>query len=54
MTAVGLGMVAQDQFYEFNEIMKERMIQPKALDNSLKLKTGFKNGIIRILFIRAI
>ena len=32
MTAVGLGMVAQEEFVEFNEIMKEKMKERKALD----------------------
>ena len=48
MAAVALGMIAQDLFMQFNEFMKERMQNQVAKDISLKLKTGYKKGIIRI------
>ena len=48
MAAVALGMIAQDLFMQFNEFMKERMQNQIAKDISLKIKTGYKKGIIRI------
>ena len=48
MTAVALGMIAQDLFMPFNELMKERMLHQVAQVLSLKIKTSYKRGIIRI------
>ena len=48
MAAVALGMVAQDQFMEFNEIMKERLTSKQAKRLKLTIKGGYKKGIIRI------
>ena len=48
MTAVALGLIAQDQFMEFNEIIKERIQDKYAKDLDLTIKAGYKKGIIRI------
>ena len=48
MAAIALGIIAQDLIMEFNEKMKERMQNQVAMDMELKLKTGYKKGIIRI------
>ena len=48
MTALGLGMVGEDQFPEFNELMKAIMLQPLARQLELTLKVGYKEGVVRI------
>ena len=48
MAAVALGMVAQDQFPEFNELMKGRMLERHAKELGLHLKAGYKKGVVRI------
>ena len=48
MTALGLAMVGEDQFPEFNEIMKAVMLQPLAQQLGLTAKVGFKAGVVRI------
>ena len=48
MTALGLGMVGEDQFPEFNELMKAIMMQPLAKHFELTAKVGFKEGVVRI------
>ena len=48
MTAIALGMIGQDQFPEFNEIMKAVMLQPIAQQLKLSVKAGYKDGIVRI------
>ena len=48
MTALGLAMVGEDQFPEFNEIMRVVMLQPLAKQLGLTAKVGFKAGVVRI------
>lgn len=43
-----MAMIAQDQYPEFHEVMKERMHEPAATENELRLKAGYKGGVIRI------
>ena len=45
-TAVALGMVAQDVYPKFNEMMKRILNHPEA--ENFTVKNGFKKGIIRI------
>ena len=47
MAALGCGLVAQDQFAEFNEAMKERLGERDARE-TFRMKTGYKEGVIRI------
>lgn len=47
MAALGCGMVAQDQFAEFNEVMKAR-VASQDVASIFKMKTGYKDGVIRI------
>ena len=48
MTAIALGMVGQDQYPEFNEVMKAVMLQPLAQQLNLAVKVGHKEGVVRI------
>jgi len=48
MTAVALGMIAQDQYARFNEIIKQRMEEKEAKNNGLAIKSGYKKGVVRI------
>ena len=45
MKAVGLGMIGEELFSEFNEQIKSRM---KVFDQEFKMKMTYKKGIIRI------
>ena len=48
MTAMALGMVGQDQYPDFNELMKQVMAQPEARHLELTSKVGYKEGVVRI------
>ena len=46
--AIGLGMVAQDQYPEFNELMKNAVAGSEAKELDLSVKVGYKKGVVRI------
>ena len=48
MTALGLAMVGEDQFPEFNELMKTIIQQPLAKQLNLTAKIGYKESVVRI------
>ena len=46
MQAIGLGMIGQELFPKFNEMMKRRKIELG--DDAITFKINYKAGIIRI------
>ena len=48
MTALALGMIAEDQFMDFHETISIRLKNEDAHKLALRYRTSYKKGIIRI------